>query len=151
MKKIMLLLLLVCAFFESSFAAEGVKVENEGLTASQIEEIEKIRPEIEKLVDSFLISASKNIIPSKSKPQVEELGNNKIRVVYIDFDRENVVIDIYPAESKTAKYYAKIKYKEYHYKAEKDKDAKFVEEAFTVSFVRNITEIARYDKGKWHY
>ncbi len=149
--------LLCLSFLSSLFCtaslsfAESSLGSNANLSAAQIKEIEKIQKELHALVDNFLLRSSENIIPSKANPKIEELTNGKIRVTYIDFDRESIVLNVYPSSNKNAKYFAKIHYKELHYKSEKPRGTRFSEDAFTIESARNVLEIASYRNGKWDY
>ncbi len=112
--------------------------------------IEKITIQLQLAIADFISKTYEYRHKSKKNPEMKKQPSGRNRFYFSEIDTSNILYEINRSDSDHADYFAKIYYTEIFYvgfsKSTDPKDCQFEQ---VVS--RQITELARYHKGKWHY
>lgn len=106
--------------------------------------------ELAAFAKSHIITSNKNIVPNKRSPKVEK-QNNMYVASYVEFDPNSVSLELIPTPHRQYKYMAKVKYRERLFQSKGENLNSALKGEFRVVGSRFITEVPRYNKGKWTY
>lgn len=113
------------------------------------EEDATIQVKLDEFAQEFFTRANRNIRPHKSAPAVAQREDGKYVATYIELDENSLATQLIPSEQKQFTHIAKLMYVECYYESE----GMTKDEALTGDYkrvkVRRLTELPRYEKGKW--
>ncbi len=122
------------------------KKDKNSLTDSE----KNVYQELADFAKSHIITSNKNIVPNKRSPKVEK-QNNMYVASYVEFDPSSVSLELIPTPHRQYKYMAKVKYRERLFQSKGENLNSALKGEFRVVGSRFITEVPRYNKGKWTY
>lgn len=90
------------------------------------------------------------IIPNKNSPKIEK-RNNMYVASYVEFDPGSLSMEIISTPHRKYQYLAKIKYRENLYQCMAETEQSALKGKYNLVSKRFITEVPKYQQGKWKY
>ena len=110
----------------------------------------KVYSELEKFAKNHIVTSNRNIVPNKRSPKVEKKKDEYV-ATYVEFDPNSISLELIATPHRQYKYMAKVKYRERLFESRGKSLNDAAKGDFRVVGSRFITEIPRYNKGKWTF
>ncbi len=108
-----------------------------------------IQVKLDEFAQEFFTRANRNLRPCKSEPAVSQREDGKYVAAYIELDEKSLATQLIPSEQKQFTHIAKLMYVECYYESEGVTKDEALSGDFKRVKVRRLTELPRYEKGKW--
>lgn len=112
------------------------------------ETIEDVHNKLDTLARAKLRHMNESLRPCQTRKDVVQNGNEFV-ARYLAVDTDSLSTDVHDAQGPGAKYVGLIVYHEQEYESRAATKEAALTGSFTMVKARRVTEIIRYDKGKW--
>ena len=112
------------------------------------ETIEDVHNKLDTLARAKLRHMNESLRPCQTRKDVVQNGNEYV-ARYLAVDTDSLSTDVHDAQGPGAKYVGLIVYHEQEYESRAATKEAALTGSFTMVKARRVTEIIRYDKGKW--
>lgn len=112
------------------------------------ESIEDVHNKLDTLARAKLRHMNESLRPCQTRKDVVQNGNEFV-ARYLAVDTDSLSTDVHDAQGPGAKYVGLIVYHEQEYESRAATKEAALTGSFTMVKARRVTEIIRYDKGKW--
>lgn len=112
------------------------------------ETLEDVHNKLDTLARAKLRHMNESLRPCQTRKDVVQNGNEFV-ARYLAVDTDSLSTDVHDAQGPGAKYVGLIVYHEQEYESRAATKEAALTGSFTMVKARRVTEIIRYDKGKW--